>query len=282
MWKRLVAWWNETVRDKPYPIGTRIGKYTVDRVLGMGSYGIAYLACDEVTSELIVLKQVKPSLRHSPKGEAMQAYEQRILQALCHPQMPRFMERFHFRGDSFLAMSYIEGPTLEELLFDEQAVLGEYEAARFMLRVGELVSYLHKQGIIHRDVRIPNVIWQKGTPYLIDFGLARFYGDSPTYIADDMSSYPEEKQLKRRVEPASDLYALGHFFLFLLYTGYTPPENQPERSWEEELTLQPEVSSMIRRLLHIDQGYADVDEWLHELKAFIRNQKMKKSSIPSS
>ncbi|MEJ8546057.1 serine/threonine protein kinase [Brevibacillus borstelensis] len=281
MWKRLVAWWNQTIRDKPYRIGTRLGHYTIDSVLGMGSYGIAYRARHDVTGELIVLKQVKPSLRRSPKGEAMQAYEQRILQALCHPQIPRFIERFHFQGNAFLAMSYIDGPTLEELLFDEQAVVGESEAARYMLQIGELVSYVHRHGIIHRDVRIPNVIWQNGTPYLIDFGLARFCGDSPTYSAADMSSYPEEKQLKRHVEPASDLYALGHFFLFLLYTGYQPGEDQPERSWEEELTLRPEVAAMIRRLLQIDRGYADVDEWLCDLKAIIQSQTRKKSSTPS-
>lgn len=273
MWKQLCAWWNRAVRDRPYKPGALVGGYRIEEVLGMGSYGIAYRAVHIPSGRVVVLKQVKPSLRRSPKGEAMQHYEQRVLAALSHPQMPRWLESFRHRNDSFLVMTYIAGPTLEDLLFEEWAALGELEAARLMRQVGELVAYLHERNVIHRDVRIPNVIWQEGRPHLIDFGLARFRGDPPTYIAHDLSDYPEEKQLKRQVEPASDLYALGHFFLFLLYSGYEADENQPERSWEEELSLSPEIRGMIRRLLQIDPAYGSVEEWLADLDAYLNAKK---------
>jgi serine/threonine-protein kinase len=276
MWTRIKAWWNRTVRDRPYLPGSVIGAYQIEAVLGMGSYGIAYRAIHNPTGQVCVLKQVKPSLRDTPKGEAMQRYEQRVLTAVSHPQMPRCVELLRHRSDSFLVMTYMEGPTLEELLFEHGMTIDESRAAALMKQVGELVAYLHGRGIIHRDVRIPNVIWHEEKPYLIDFGLARFIGDPPACTVEDIGLYPEEKQLKRRVHPSSDLYALGHFFLFLLYSGYVPAENQPERSWEEELYLSPQIRLMLRRLLQIDQPYDSVEAWLCDLDDYLETTKSRK------
>jgi serine/threonine-protein kinase len=273
MWRKIMAWWNRTVRDQPYQPGTILHTYQVETVLGMGSYGIAYKAIHLPTGQPCVLKQVRPSLRRSPKGCAMQQYEQRVLAALDHPQMPRWLESFRHGDDSFLVMSYMEGATLEELLFEQQVRMDERSAALLMKQIGELVLYLHRLGIIHRDVRIPNVIWHDGRPCLIDFGLARFIGDPPTYSGQELDAYPEEKKLKRQVEPASDLYALGHFFLFLLYSGYVAVPGQEERSWEEELELSPPIHGMLRRLLQLDSPYASVQEWLDELDRYIQTTK---------
>ncbi|QRG65363.1 serine/threonine protein kinase [Brevibacillus choshinensis] len=269
MWNKIVTWWNDNVRDRPYAPGRQIRHYRIRKVLGMGSYGIAYLAIDLRNDAQVVLKQVKPSLRHSPKGEAMQAYEQKVLSALSHPQIPRWLDSFTYRRDSFLVMTFIEGPTLEEALFDHRITIDEREAARLMKKIAEIVAHLHEHHLIHRDVRIPNVIWHQDEPYLIDFGLARFIGDSPTYAADSLTAYHSEKQVKREVAPSSDLFALGHFFLFLLYSGYTPNEEDPERSWEQELSLTPAVRSMIRRLLQADAPYPAVEDFLDDLEQYL-------------
>lgn len=269
MWNKLMNWWNDHVRDRPYSPGRRIHQYRISNVLGMGSYGIAYLAADLTNRTQVVLKQVKPSLRRSPKGEAMQAYEKKVLATLSHPRIPRYVDSFTYRGDSFLCMTFIEGPTLEEALFEQLVILDERSAARLMQQIGEIVAHLHDHGIIHRDVRIPNVIWHDDAPYLIDFGLARFVGDSPTYTADALSDYPSEKQLKRAVAPTSDLYALGHFFLFLLYSGYDADDHAPERSWEEELNLSEDVHRIIRRLLQIDAPYENVRQLLSDLERYL-------------
>ncbi|MED4780852.1 serine/threonine protein kinase [Brevibacillus choshinensis] len=269
MWNNIVTWWNNTVRDRPYSPGRQIDRYRISKVLGMGSYGIAYLAWDLISHTQVVLKQVKPSLRHSPKGEAMQAYEQKVLAALSHPQIPRWLRSFTYKQDSFLVMTFIEGPTLEEALFEQMITIDERSAARLMKKIGEIVAHLHEHRLIHRDVRIPNVIWHDDEPYLIDFGLARFLGDSPTYAAETLSAYHSEKQLKREVAPSSDLFALGHFFLFLLYSGFTPSEDEPERSWERELSLSPAVHGMIRRLLQLDAPYPSVEAFLVDLEEFL-------------
>ncbi|MED1943652.1 MULTISPECIES: protein kinase [Brevibacillus] len=280
MWTRIKSWWNETIRDKPYRPGHLAGHYEITKVLGMGSYGIAYLATHNPTGNQVVLKQVKPSLRHTPKGEAMQAYEKKVLMSLSHPQIPRCLDSFPYRKDSFMVMTYIAGPTLEDMLFDQNIVANEQKCAEWIRQIGELVAYLHEQNVIHRDVRIPNVIWKEDKPYLIDFGLARFVGDRPTYTADALSAYPSEKQLKREVAPSSDLYALGHFFLFLLYSGYEPEQDAPERSWEEELSLSPPIRMMIRRLLQMDTPYESVQDWLAELDRYLIHYQEKRAGHP--
>lgn len=280
MWTRMKSWWNATVRDRPYRRGHMAGQYEITEVLGMGSYGIAYLAKHRTSGNQVVVKQVKPSLRHTPKGEAMQAYEKKVLSSLSHPQIPRCLDSFTYRHDSFMVMTYMEGPTLEDRLFDQNIVADEMKCAVWMRQIGELVAYLHDQGLIHRDVRIPNVIWNEDKPYLIDFGLARFMGDKPTYTADSLDAYPSEKQLKREVAPSSDLYALGHFFLFLLYSGYVEEPGAPDKGWEEELSLSPEIHRMIRRLLQMDTPYPSVQEWLSELDAYLQQDEEKRAGHP--
>jgi serine/threonine-protein kinase len=269
MWTQFLKWCRQKLFDRPYRPGSQIGPYRVEKVLGLGSYGIAYLARRAGERDKVVLKQVRPSLRNTPKGAEMQAYERKVLELLSHPQIPRCLDSFAYRNDSFIVLTYLEGPTLEDILFEENIQLDEYTAARYMRKLGEVVAYLHTKGIIHRDVRIPNVIWKDDLPYLIDFGLARLLGDAPAYTAEDLTGYPLEKQLKREVAPSSDLYALGHFFLFLLYSSYTAEDDAAERSWEEELTLSPAIRQMIRTLLQIDPGYASVNDWLADLDAYL-------------
>lgn len=271
-WQTWKAWFHRVWTDRPMKIGTRVGAYRITSVLGLGSYGIAYLAREEATGKTYVLKQVKPSLRHHPKGAEMQQYEADMLRFLSHPRIPQVKEQFVAHGHHFLAMTFIAGSTVEDLLFENNQYYSLDDAIRLVMEIAQIVRYLHQQSIIHRDVRIPNVILQDGVPYLIDFGLARKLGDSATYESDTMEAYAIEKQIKRKVEPASDLYALGHFLLFLLYTTYQAPPDQPERSWEEELTLPMEVRSMLRRLLQIDPPFEDVDKFLACANAFLQKE----------
>lgn len=279
MWQRWKDWFHRVWVDRPLSPGTSLASYQIKSVLGLGSYGIAYLAIHLPTGGHYVIKQVKPSLRSRPKGEALQQYEWKVLRSLEHPRIPRAVEHFIWRKHSFLVMTYFPGPTLEELLFDRHAAFSERDAVLLMREISEIVVHLHARGIVHRDVRIPNVIIHEGKPVLVDFGLARFLGDAPTYVSDEITAYPEEKQLKRRVAPSSDLYACGHFLLFLLYSTYKTDEGKPERSWEDELHLSPQVHRMIRKLLLIDPPYLNVGQWQSEMDQYLH---MAKSSSTTS
>lgn len=66
-----------------------------------------------------------------------------------------------------------------------------------------------------------------------------------------------EQRLRRSIHVKSDIYALGHFLLFLLYSAYEPKEGE-EKSWEEELSLTKEARHVLRRMLQLDRPYASV------------------------
>jgi len=270
MWEKLQALYRTYWLDRPFPPGRTIGGYTIHTVLGVGAFGIAYLASPAQSDTLVVVKQTKPSRRGHPKGLDLQLYEKKVLESLAHPRIPQVREHFVADGLGFLVLSYIPGATVEELLFAHKQQFSEADAVRLLRKLAGIVEHLHQRGIIHRDVRIPNVVLQDGEPYLIDFGLARFVGDPPTYTDHPFAEYPAEKQLKRAVHPASDLLALGHFLLFLLYSTYEADESMPERSWREELSLSPAVRSILEKLFHSADGYHSVTALIADLEQYLR------------
>lgn len=260
-------------RDRPLKPLTPIGKYRIESVIGSGSYGIAYIVTHMETKKTLVAKQVKKSRMGKPKGVAMQQYEAKILRAL-HQQsnIPQFVELFADKNRFFLVMSYVRGHSLEDLLFEHQKTFSQQESLRLLYKVALIVQSLHEQEIIHRDVRIPNIILYEDEPYLIDFGLARFIGDDPTYESPDLSDYVIEKRLKREVHPRSDLYALGHLLLFLLYSSYEQ-EPSEEKSWEEELALDEPHLRMLRRLLQLDEPFDNIQQLLSAIETILEMNK---------
>lgn len=266
--------WLETLYslcvDRPFRTGTVIaGHYEILLCLGMGSYGISYLCRDRRTGQRCVLKQVKPSKKGSRKGAPIYEYETSLLAALDHPCIPKLLATFRHQGHLFFAMEYMDGKNLEDVLFELGKSFTEREALLVIRELLEIIAYLHERRIIHRDVRIPNVILSQGRLCLIDFGLARYLGDKPTAAADDLGSYPSEKRLKREIAYKSDFYALGHFLLFLLYSTYETEEDTEERNWDEELSLSPLTKRLLQRLLQDETPYEHVAELRVELEAAI-------------
>lgn len=255
-WRTVKSW----VVDRPFAAGRVIqGRYRIVTVLGVGSYGISYLCKDLAREQEVVLKQVKPTRMQDGKGRPIFEYETEMLASLDHPAIPKLLARFEADGQLFFTMEYMRGKNFEDLIFEEGRRYGEREALAVVRELLDIVAFLHEKGIIHRDVRIPNVILAEGRLRLIDFGLARRLGDSPTLIADDLDAYFEEKQIRREVAYTSDFYALGHFLLFLLYSSYESKDKQ-ERPWEEELSLAPVTQALLRRLLQIEEPFGDAGE----------------------
>lgn len=100
-------------------------------------------------------------------------------------------------------------------------------------------------------MRIPNIVFRNGIVYVLDFGLARFLHEQ------DEPFLTVHQRLRRKIDVKSDIYALGHFLLFLLYSAYEPMEEE-EKSWEDELLLSEEARCVLRRMLQLDEPYASV------------------------
>lgn len=264
----------ELVLDRPYRPGTVVkGRYTVRSVLGIGSYGISYLCDDAAVGRMCVMKQVKPSKRAGKGGLPVFERETETLRKLDHPGIPKLLDRFEERNQLFLCMEHKEGRNLEDVVFADGIVFSARDALLTIRKVADILEYVHGERIVHRDVRIPNLIRQPdGNVALIDFGLAcpvSEDGRLPPEEEEAHEQYAEEKRIRRKPVFASDFYALGHCLLFLLYTGY---EEKPEPSglgWEDELILHPDVRSVIRKLLQADRPYESIAAIRRELDELI-------------
>lgn len=267
-------------RDDPSEIGTCLwNRYEVQEVLGEGSYGITYKCLDHSTGKKVAVKQARPS-----KGEyavKMLLEEATILKELEHQDIPDFIDFFQKNRRSYLVMSYFEGDTLEDLIFQKGMKYEEKDTVLLTLQLLDLVEYVHRQGYVHLDLRIPNVLFYNGRMLLIDFGLARRIGEEPLLpqvsLLSRFSNHSRNSTGKIANEQ-SDLYDIGHFMLFMLYSTYEPSgtkakrdlrPNQEERSWQEELCLSDELKLIIERLFGIEEPFQSSAELREALTALV-------------
>ncbi|MFF3924850.1 serine/threonine protein kinase [Paenibacillus lactis] len=262
----IAAW-----RDYPAEADSILGnRYTVQGLLGEGSYGITYRCEDLESKELVAVKQARPS--KGPFAKKLLRREAALLKSLAHPHIPAYKDLFTYKNKDFLVMSYIEGDTLEDLIFDQGFRYTEQECLRITLQLLEIVTYIHDQGIIHLDLRIPNVLFKNGELQLIDFGLARRVGEPPP-LQKPKQRWTRKSRLDisipaKSAEENSDLADIGHFMLFMLYSAYDVDDDpdQSERSWQEELILSAELHQMIERLLGIREPYQGSSHFMNELR----------------
>ncbi|WP_102348532.1 serine/threonine protein kinase [Bacillus sp. Marseille-P3661] len=256
------------ILDRPIKKGNVLKeRYRIIEVIGEGSYGITYLATDISTNTSCVLKQIKPSRRKLEHVTKAFSYEKRILSMLNHPQIPSYRGSLNHNGHQFLIMDYVPGCTFEELIFNDGKHFDELMTFNILQQIVEVIQYCHELNIIHRDLRIPNILFNKGKIFIVDFGLARF---TNTITHDENNRYYEiEKQLRREIHPNSDFYALGHFALFLLYSTFNPQIDE-EKSWEEELQLTDRSRCFLRKLLQLEKPYLDHKELNDDLTELIQ------------
>jgi serine/threonine-protein kinase len=213
-------------------IGSKLGKWIMDRELGRGGMGQVYLAHAESPADgsptLAAVKVLAPELARDPGFLQRFLREIAALQQLDHPHIVRFFEAGVQDGHHFYAMEFIEGATFEKLVL-QAGRLPWSEVLDTALQICPALKHAHDRGIIHRDIKPSNLIRAAqptpGFVKLMDFGIAQVFAAShltETGAVVGTGEYisPEQaagKQATRR----SDLYSLG-VVLYTLTTGRTP------------------------------------------------------------
>lgn len=263
MWKAIVLTISNLI-EKPFPNGSNtLQRYEIINHLGSGSYGHSYFVFDSVRQKTLVLKTLRWHKRLTKKGRDGFQQEIRILKELNSPRLPTIYEYGTVNHIPYFTMDYIEGKTFEQLIFEEGKVFNERESFRLGCELLQIIASLHEANIVHRDIRIPNIMWDGESIKVIDLGLA-----------EKVPNVQMEKRIKtnhprKQIDFKSDYYGLGHFLLYLLYSSFVPPENGKEKSWEEELSLSPQAKNIIRKLLQSAPPYETVDQIKHDFHQII-------------
>lgn len=257
--------WNEfSVYSKELPAGATLEHYKILKVLGNGGFGITYLVRDTMLKRKVVLKENFPSSyayrdpftgrvipNNEHDAESFQwtlsnfLNEARVLAQLDSPGIVRVLSVFECNGTAYFSMDYVQGLPLD-YLGEQQLLVGncysESKLRGLLVNILQILDYLHKKGICHRDIKPGNILLtQEGAPVLIDFGASRHMesNHTQTVLATHGFSSPEQALGRKDMGPWSDLYSLGATFYSLL-KGVAPPRGE-ERLLND--TIQPLVAS---------------------------------------
>lgn len=237
--------------DTYYKRDDKVLGYYVLGKLGEGRYGIAYLAVDDNGNE-VVIKQLKNEMLERSRKKVI--YELKTLRAINSDYVPRVISTFKDDDKEGYILEYIKGDTLYNIAARQQYEFTRDDIYYVCSKLLSIMESLHQKNVVHRDIRLPNVIVDDNDEiFLIDFGLARFI-DNDRYCKEE------------------DYWYLGDLLLHLYYTSFYVQssldydEEDEDAPWYEELDLFKEEEEFIKRLMGIEEKYNDIHEIREDLK----------------
>jgi serine/threonine-protein kinase len=265
------------------------GRYRVLRKLGTGGMANVYLAEDQELGRSVAIKMLDE--RHSQDEQFVERFRREAKNAagLSHPNIVSIYDRGQAEGTYYIAMEYLEGRTLKELLVTRGPTPLPV-AIDYTRQILSALGFAHKHGIVHRDIKPHNVVVAPdGRLKVTDFGIARSGTSQMTETGSIIGTaqYLSPEQAKGApVTPASDIYSVGIVLYEMLtgsvpFTGDTPLEiamkhlsTTPLPPSEKRQEVPPELDAIVLRALAKDpaQRYQSADEMDADLARAARGQ----------
>ncbi|BDI19963.1 hypothetical protein ANSO36C_57650 [Nostoc cf. commune SO-36] len=257
-------------------------RYQVIRVLAMGGFGQTYIAQDtrRPGNPLCVVKHLKPGTDPRVFDTAKRLFnsEAETLEKLGnHDQIPRLLAYFDENQEFYLVQEYIEGHTLAEELISSQR-WSESQVIQLLQEVLQILEFVHRQGVIHRDIKPDNIIRRASDNklVLVDFGavkqlrtqLVTVGGQPSATVVIGTPGYMPTEQGQGKPRPNSDIYSLGIIAIQAL-TGLQPTELQedPETGeiiWRHSVTVNHRLAAVLSKMVryHFKDRYQNATEAL--------------------
>ncbi len=157
--------------DQNHPVP--FGKYQILEELGRGGFGIVYHAFDTVLEREVAIKELYPNLVNDPAFVSRFKQEARIAAKLDHPNLVPVHDFGQIDGKYYLAMGYMAGGSLKDLL-KQEGPLSKERALKIIQQVGAGLAYAYDQGVIHRDLKPGNILFDaKGQARVSDLDFAK-------------------------------------------------------------------------------------------------------------
>ena len=260
------------------------GRYRVLKRLGSGGMADVYCAEDTQLGRRVALKLLYR--RFAEDSEFVERFRREASSAagLQHPNIVGIFDRGEWDGTYYIAMEYLEGRTLKQLVREHGAMPPDL-ATDITIQVLRAARFAHKRGVIHRDIKPHNVILdEEGRAKVTDFGIARAGASDMTETGSIMGTAqylsPEQAQ-GQPVSPRSDLYSIG-VMLYELLTGRVPFDaespvaiavrhvsDRPIPPAEINPDVPPALDAVVMKALEKEPArrFADADEFIAALEA---------------
>jgi serine/threonine protein kinase len=235
--------------------GLVLGSYKILQPIGKGGMGTVFLAEHTAMRRRVALKVIPIDKAQAKLAVELFRREARSAAALDHPNIVRLFDIGEHARVHYLAMEFVDGETLDELLAKESP-LPIFQAVAFVSQAAAGLQHAHEMGLVHRDIKPSNLILAKdGTVKLLDMGLARscrdeadnltgMLGDSSAAVGTVDYVSPEQS-INAAVDARSDIYSLGAT-LYTLIAGRPPFQGTTLQKLAQLQTTKPATLTSLR------------------------------------
>jgi serine/threonine protein kinase/tetratricopeptide (TPR) repeat protein len=291
-------------------IGRTISHYEITEKLGEGGMGVVYKARDSHLKRFVALKVLPPEKVTDPERKRRFVQEARSASALNHPNIVTVHDIDQSDGVDFIAMEYVEGKTLDELIGRKGLKLSE--ALKYAIQIADALARAHAAGIVHRDLKPRNVmVTGDGRAKVLDFGLAKLTETAPVGPEDSTlteqpstelglivgtAAYMSPEQAEgKKVDARSDIFSFGSLLYEMLTGRRAFRRDSPALTLAAILNLEPpplpaevpgDLNKVIARCLRKDPAHRfqhmdDLKVALEELKEESDSGKLAGVQVPA-
>ena len=190
--------------------------YRIEGEVGRGGMAVVYRAIELQQNRAVAVKVLRPELAGIVAIERF-VQEIRFSGTLTHPGIVPVLDSGEVDGLPWYSMPFISGSTLRDRLVQEKQ-LPIQDVIRIAVEVAEALSFAHERGVVHRDIKPDNILFENGRAIVADFGIARAVEESTSkdrltasgvMVGTAQYMAPEQGDGKVLVDPRADIYSLG-------------------------------------------------------------------------
>ncbi|MBK9925588.1 MAG: serine/threonine protein kinase [Anaerolineales bacterium] len=203
---------------------TNIGRYEIKKELGRGGMATVYHAFDTSFNREVAIKILPREFLHNPQFLDRFQREVKTIAQLEHPAIVPVYDVGEHDGIPYFVMRYMPGGSLSDMI--KKGRFSPEDTARIVERLASALSYAHRKGVIHRDLKPDNILFNEDAyPFISDFGIAKISESQTNLTGSGIIGTPAymspEQATGDALDHRSDVYGLG-VIVYQMLTGQQP------------------------------------------------------------
>jgi len=205
-------------------IPAKIGRYEIKSEFGRGGMSTVYRAYDPSFDREVAIKVLPREMMHDPQFRARFEREIKMVAGLEHPAIVPVYDVGEEDGQPYFVMRFMTGGSLSDLI--AKGRISVYDTAQIIARIAPGLTYAHRKGVIHRDLKPDNILFDdEGDPFISDFGIAKLTEATGNLTVSGVIGTPAymspEQAQGHEIDSRSDIYGLG-VIVYQMLSGQQP------------------------------------------------------------